>query len=264
MKHIIFASYGNDSIALIQWAREKGLDDVHVAYSDTGWAAPFWAERVDRCEAWVRSLGFTHHRIESEGMRSLVERKKGWPRQGYQYCTTHLKLEPAKAWLAEHDPEGEAVCLVGIRRAESRARRAFPEWTEDSDNHGGRTLWAPLVRFSDEDRDKLLRRAGFEPLPHRSQECYPCVNANRGDIRLLTEARIADIEAFETALGFTSKGKPRTMFRPYRHQGASGIREVAKWANSERGQYQPLVVLGQGGCDSGMCEAGGGEGGENE
>ena len=42
MEHLIFASYGNDSIALIQWAHERSLPDVHVAYTDTGWAADWW------------------------------------------------------------------------------------------------------------------------------------------------------------------------------------------------------------------------------
>ena len=49
-------------------------------------------------------------------------------------------------------------------------------------------------------------------------------------------------------MGFTSKGNPRVMFRPYRHMGATGIREVVKWAHSSRGEYEPPS-----GCDSGMC-----------
>lgn len=33
--YVIFASYGNDSIALIQWAFEHRLQNVVVAYNDT-------------------------------------------------------------------------------------------------------------------------------------------------------------------------------------------------------------------------------------
>lgn len=72
MEHMIFASYGNDSIALIQWAHERGLSDVHVAYGDTGWAAEWWPARVDQAEAWVRTLGFVPHRIKGEAMGALV------------------------------------------------------------------------------------------------------------------------------------------------------------------------------------------------
>ena len=56
--HIIFASYGNDSVALIQWAHERRLTDVTVLYSDTGWAADWWAERVLKAGWWL-SLGTT-------------------------------------------------------------------------------------------------------------------------------------------------------------------------------------------------------------
>ena len=253
-KHVIFASYGNDSIALIQWAYEKNLDRVAVVYSNTGWAAGWWAERVKKAEAWVRSLGFVPHEIQSEGMKALVRRKKGWPRQGMQFCTTHLKIEPAKRWLDEVDPGREALCLVGVRREESRSRASWPEYTEDSENHGGRTLWAPLVRVTTEERDALLERAGWAPLPHRSMECAPCVNANRADLRAVPEETIEQIAQFEAELGYTKNGKLRTMFRPASKMGAVGIREVKRWADSERGKYEPLAVLGNGGgCDSGMC-----------
>ena len=68
MEHLIFASYGNDSIALIQWAHERSLPGVHVAYSNTGWAADWWLGRVEQAEAWAQTLGFVTHRIGSEGM----------------------------------------------------------------------------------------------------------------------------------------------------------------------------------------------------
>ena len=80
--YVIFASYGNDSIALIQFAKDRGLKGVAVVYSDTGWAADYWAHRVARAEIWIRSLGFTAHRTQSEGMTELVRRKKAWPRGG--------------------------------------------------------------------------------------------------------------------------------------------------------------------------------------
>jgi len=251
-EYAAFASYGNDSLALVQWSAEKGLKNVAVVYSDTGWAAPWWVERVARCEDWVRSLGFTPVRTTSEGMEALVRRKKGWPRQGMQFCTQHLKLEPGCAWLDGVDPVGFVTCLVGVRREESANRANFPEWTECSPNHGGRSLWAPLARVLEPERNALIRRAGFEPLPHRSRECFPCVNENRTGLRELDEQAIARVERVEADLGHTSKGKPCTMFRPYRHMGATGIREIVRWARSERGKFDPDDGTGRG-CDSGMC-----------
>jgi 3'-phosphoadenosine 5'-phosphosulfate sulfotransferase (PAPS reductase)/FAD synthetase len=39
MNFVVFVSYGNDSVALLQHMHEIGAQDVSVLYSDTGWAA---------------------------------------------------------------------------------------------------------------------------------------------------------------------------------------------------------------------------------
>ena len=95
--HVLFCSYGNDSIALIQWAHERGLKDVVCLYSDTGWSASWWADRVAKGEALAQGYGFATARTESEGMLELVKRKRGWPGAGGQgqFCTAELKVLPA-------------------------------------------------------------------------------------------------------------------------------------------------------------------------
>lgn len=228
-------------------------DNVTVLFHDTGWARFDWLERVERCESWVHSLGFKTSRTASVGLESLVKARKGWPRQGMQFCTVHLKILPAIEWLDKHDPDRRAMCLVGVRRAESANRASFPKFVkgENTANHSGRAVFAPMVDYSDAERDALIERAGFTVLPHRSMECSPCINSNKADLRQLTENEIQNIERIENELGFTAKGKPRTMFRPYRHMGATGIREVVKWAHSGHGEYDPSE--GAGNCDSGFC-----------
>lgn len=250
---IASVSYGNDSIALLQWLHEhdalKSHGRVLSVYMDTGWAAREWKERVDRAERLARSYGFEPHRAPSIGFMSLVRLKKAFPRNGMQFCTEELKIKPFVLFVDTVDPEREATIAVGIRREESEERSQWPEHVEDSIRHGGRDAWYPLVRVVERERDELLRRAGFEPLPYRSKECFPCVNSNRADLRLLTEERIAEIEGYEEEMGVTSNGKRRTLFRPYRHGGAVGIREVVRWAHSDRGKYVPERA----GCDSGFC-----------
>ena len=242
--NVIFASYGNDSCALIQWAAENELKDVTVLYSDTGWASDAWSNRVTVMEDWVRTLGFTPVRTSSIGLEALVKERKGWPRQGLQFCTQELKIIPAMNWLDTNDPDKKATCYVGVRRSESANRREFPEYQDSSPAHGGRALSAPLANHSDEQRDELLARAGVAPLPHRSMECFPCINSNRTDLRELAKDtdRIAEIARIEGELGYTSKGKPRTMFRAYRHMGATGIHEIVAWAQSDRGKFQPSAA----------------------
>lgn len=234
MTHVLFVSYGNDSLALLQWAIENKLQGCVALYSDTGWASSAWPERVRRWEEYAGKNGISTARTESIGMPELIKLKKAWPRNGLQFCTEHLKILPALRWLEKNDPNKNAVCVCGVRREESARRRSWPEWIEESEKHGGRPLWSPLVSVTQAQRDVLIMRAGGEPLPHRSQECFPCINSNRAQLRLLTEGRVEEIERLEAEMGHTAEGKPRTMFRPYRHQGATGIREVWEWAKAER------------------------------
>jgi 3'-phosphoadenosine 5'-phosphosulfate sulfotransferase (PAPS reductase)/FAD synthetase len=242
IEHVIFASGGNDSVALCQWAHENGYQNVAVAYSNTGWAAQWWPLRMVKFKAWVESLGFAYHEIPSEGMEALVDRKKGWPANRPKFCTYELKIKPAQAWLEAIDPCKDATCMVGVRREESAERLSWPLWIESSPNHGDRSLFSPLAPFTEPERDALIIRAGWTPLPHRSKECSPCVNANRADFRLMDEADIAKVERKEAS-------SKRNMFRPYRFMNARGIRQVIKWAWSKRGKFVPE----QSGCDSGMC-----------
>lgn len=191
----------------------------------------------------------------SEGMLSLVKRKCGWPGAGGQgqFCTAELKVIPALKWLDANDPTKEATAMTGVRRSESQHRSDAPEHVVTSVRHGGRELWQPLVRHTDEMRDSLILRAGFEVLPHRSLECYPCINANIDDLRLLTEDRIRLIDITEKDLGFTGKGKPRVMFRTSRRKGAVGIRAVVQWAKAPRRRDQMQMFPSNPQCDSGYC-----------
>lgn len=276
-KFVIFSSYGNDSVALIQWAREQGLRDVAVVYSETGWAAKIWEERVIRLEKWVESLGFRAFRTKSIGFRDLAFEKKGFPTQRYQWCSYRLKIEPGERWLAENDPKCRAVCLVGVRREEGPDRAEFPQFDLNSNSHGGRVMVAPMAEWTEDVRNEFLKRAGVEPLPHRSKECEPCVNAKRDDLKTMAEEDIDKAEGLEGEVherfGLSRYGKKRHFFRPHRHMGAKGVREVVRWAHSARGKYQPTAddddfddlmfvedaaekedeMLGSSGCPAGWC-----------
>lgn len=242
--YVISASYGNDSMAMIQWAHEQGLKNVTVVYCDTGWSAPEWPKRVDEGEVLAKALGFDVVRIESMGMEALVEMKKGFPAHGMQFCTAWLKGLPFLNWIDEIDPECKTVVMVGKRREESQDRKDIPEWIESSEYHGGRKLWHPLYLHTDMDRDALLIRSGIEKLSHRSDECSPCVNANRNDLRNVSNRQIERLEALEAKVG-------QPMFRANKHAGAEGIRAVIHWAKYSPGQYKPGIDdLFETGCGS--------------
>lgn len=218
----ISVSYGNDSIAMLQWAKETGQQDVWAVYCDTGWASPSWPQRVERGEALAKSYGFQTVRTKGIGMPDLVRMKKGWPGNGQQFCTLHLKGIPFLEWIEAADPERNAIVAVGKRRVESKERANTPEFIYGSEYHAGRTIWHPLYLHTNEQRNGLLYRAGFEPLPHRSRECNPCVNANRKTFLGLTPGEIERVSDLEAEIG-----KP--MYRPKRF-GVIGIHGVVVWA----------------------------------
>lgn len=232
MNYAISASYGNDSMAMMQWAAERGLQGVTVAYCNTGWAAPGWELRVAEGEALAKRLGFETVHLQSMGMEALVRMKQGFPGHGAQFCTAWLKGLPFLQWIDEADPDRQAVVMIGKRREESEDRKDTPEWVDRSEYHGERRVWHPLYLHSEDERDALLCRAGVKKLPHRSDECSPCVNANRGDLRRLSGRQIGKTAALETEVG-------QPMFRAAKHGGAQGIEQAINWAKYSPGQYKP-------------------------
>lgn len=234
MRYVISASYGNDSMAMIQWAHEHGLQGVTVAYCDTGWAGPGWEKRVSEGEALASRLGFATVQLPSMGMEALVRMKKGFPGNGQQFCTMWLKGLPFLQWIDDADPECKSVVMVGKRREESQDRKDTPEWVESSEYHGGRRLWHPLYLHGDEERNALLLRGGVAVLPHRSDECSPCINANRDDLRRLSGRQIGKLAALEDEV-------QQPMFRAAKHAGAYGIEQVIQWAKYSPGQFKPGI-----------------------
>ena len=227
--NVISTSYGNDSKALIQHSYETGLDDVICVYIDTGWAADSWQDEIERGEALAERCGFKFKRINPEvQFEELMLMKKGFPNQRFQWCTALLKGIPFLNYMDEIDPGCKSIVLVGKRREESRDRANTPEFVDNSEYHGGRTLWHPLYLHTEKMRDGLLKRAGMKKLSHRSHECHPCVNANRDDFKLMNNRDIEKVNELELKVG-------KNMFRPARHNGAKGIVNVVEWA--KRGKY---------------------------
>lgn len=255
-----FTSFGNDSIALIRWLYVNGFaqtHDVRIIYNDTGWAMRGWAERVVEAQQWVTQLGMRNETTLSEGMEALVKRKKGWPRSGIQFCTTHLKIIPSLQLLDMIDPDHEAVCFTGVRREESEERKNYPPLLWESWAHGGRPLRMPLVFYTKAERNQLILDAGFKPLNHRSKECF-CINSNKEGLKYAARNdpdMIAKVERIENEIPASKTGKMKTMFRPAKKKGATGIRAVIRWANEGHdGDLLNSLDDGTGyDCDSGFC-----------
>ena len=229
--YLISTSMGNDSIALIQWAHDSKLEGCYVIYAETGWGHPAWPERVKRGMLLAEKYGFVTWTVESRwDFAGWVESKKMFPTNKYQWCTSYLKLMPFAEFLEFIDPYCEATVVVGKRRSESVKRRHTQEFEYSSKFYTGRTIWNPLYKHTDEQRNDILNKAGFKPLPHRSMECCPCVNAGRDDLRETPQACIERVRELEKTTG-------KTMYSRSRYQGAEGIDEVMEWAASSRGRF---------------------------
>lgn len=262
--HVIKCSFGNDSIALMRWLYEynerfHSLGKVVVLYNETGWAANWWPARVTKGEDLARQYGFipVTTPVVPGAWKALLFEHNTWPDRLRRFCTQKLKVLRTHAWLNEHDPEGKAVMCCGVRREESFERKLWPEWLDSSPSDEGRSAWAPLVYLTSSERDELIRRAGWEPLPHRSRECR-CVLANSADICTWSEEDIKEIEQLETELGKRNQGTNKFMFHPHRKKGnPEGIRAVVQWAKNVQANkaLREAEAKESSGCDSGYCEA---------
>lgn len=257
--YVVKCSYGNDSIALIQWLHEYNerfpLGKVVVLYNDTRWAANWWAGRVENAEKnLVTKYGFISARTKAKEWRRLLFEHNAWPDKLRRFCTEDQKIIPTQHWLAQHDPDGRAELVCGVRREESADRRNWPEFAEADSTNENRPQWSPLVFHTIEQRDALITRAGWVPLPHRSRECR-CVLANSTDIKSWSEDDLAEIETLEKELGFRNRERDfsnKFMFHPHRKKGRPhGIRAVFEWAKQVKPKDAAFEPAG--GCDSGYC-----------
>jgi hypothetical protein len=178
----IRTQYGDESIALVQWAYEAGLIGT-VVYIDTGFASAAWEARIKRGEEHAIACGFKTLQIVSPiTFADAVIGRGEFPSSKFQWCSALLKGLPFVDWLESVDPEGHGVILIAKRSAAALAHAELSEWIEPCQFHGDRTVWHPMIAVTDLERDALLSRAGFTPLQHRSLECEPCVNSTPEDV----------------------------------------------------------------------------------
>ena len=170
--YIIFGNYGDETLALIQWAFEHKLKNLTVVSIDTGFAAPHWPEHVTRSRTWAESLGMqTEHLTAKPDFATLIREQREFPSKKFQWCAGFLKGLTFNHWLDTHDPQGKATILLARRRASSKIQQDLPEFIDESEHFDERKIWHPLYQHTDAERDLLLKNAGLTPLHHRSLEC---------------------------------------------------------------------------------------------
>ena len=226
--HIIFGNYGNETIALMQWAAQHELNNVYVISVNTGWAAQRWKHRVHQGEQLAKRHGFTVERLTSKpDFARLMEQQQNFPSTKHQWCASFLKGLAFFDWLDTADPAGEALILLGKRRLSSSVSINLPEFIEESGHYGERKIWHPLYNCSDEAFAKLIFYSGLSYLPHRSLECEPCVNNTWTDFMRMPPNDVKKTASLEKTL-------QQVMFMPQSYGGAQGIEQVIDWVRKQK------------------------------
>lgn len=143
---IIGYSGGKDSTAVLQltWLAiadlpaEKRRKTIHVITTDTLVENPVVATWVERshsamCKATTISQmpfkpSLLHPQVDESFWVNLIGKGYPAPRRGFRWCTERLKIQPSNRFISSVITDnGEAILLIGVRKAESIARARVME-----------------------------------------------------------------------------------------------------------------------------------------
>jgi len=284
-KHYMSVSGGKDSTAAALLLREKGIE-YEAIFLETGWEHPKTYEylisylpKVVGPIRWVLPP-LPELSPEVEEIARALERRlahplghpcgfvrtalhaRMMPGSRMRFCTRLLKIAGIKEVFADAPPL--RVNVVGVRAEESKARSDLPE--HEISTSLDCMIWRPLISWSLQDVISIHKRHDVEPNPlylgaNRRVGCYPCIMANKADLRILgrDEERMGIIRDFEAAMTLVrgQEGKPGPLLRqriPGRPDAP--IDDVIEWSRTIRGGRQfPLFDTEEQGCVSwGLCE----------
>lgn len=157
---VIGYSGGKDSTAILQliWyalleLKEEGLTNkkVHVISTDTLVENPIVAMWVGKSlskmseQAKVQGLPIIPHRLTPEVKDrfwvNLIGKGYPAPRYKFRWCTDRLKISPSNTFIQNMaNKNGEAILVLGTRKAESTARAASMERFESSETNTRKAL----------------------------------------------------------------------------------------------------------------------------
>ena len=183
---VIGYSGGKDSTAVTQlvWLALNKLANaeiprkpVYVITTDTQVENPIVAawvrnslETMDRCakaDNLPIQVKLLEPAIEDSFWVNLIGKGYPAPRQGFRWCTERLKIKPASQFIEQTaNRYGEAILLLGARKAESAARSASLSKRERLTKEGltahnelvSTLVYAPIQDWSDDDVWMFLTR----------------------------------------------------------------------------------------------------------
>ncbi len=188
---IIFGNFGNETIALIQWAHQQALRQVKIIHVETGWSEPMWEKRVQKGRILAESYGFESIALKPvKTFAELLQEKGSFPNPKFQWCATLLKGVTINHWLNEHDPYGKFTIYL--------PHTSKPQDISTAQNlYGERELDYPLSTLKLTTMKTLVADTDFPWLTHRSLECAPCIHSNRQDFQAISLQSIRKVVRME-------------------------------------------------------------------
>jgi 3'-phosphoadenosine 5'-phosphosulfate sulfotransferase (PAPS reductase)/FAD synthetase len=267
---VVSVSGGKDSTAVALALREAGVP-FRMVFADTGWEAPETYAHMDYLRAKLGTIDVVG---VPGGMVERIRHRAGFPARMQRWCTHELKIEPLRAYhdALEQRESVETCCVMGVRADESPARaQLVPFYDEPSGERSwGGWVWRPILHWSIADVLAIHHRHGIQVNPlyrlgHGRVGCWPCIFANKEQVRLLAEhapERVALIRELEfEVIQIRAKRNSEKPGR-YKHAGGSffqsnagragftPIDDVVAWSRTTRGgkQYPLLQPAPSGGC----------------
>lgn len=278
--YVCNVSGGKDSTATALALLEAGIPHRRV-FADTRWEAPETYAHLEILRAKLGPIDVVGY---PGGMPAKIREGARFASRMQRWCTRELKIEPLRLYCDAIEAKGrDVVTVTGIRAEEGTDKNGRREMAElEDDPMWGGWMWRPIHKWTIADVLAIHHRHGVpvNPLYQRGHDrvgCYPCVMANKEDVRLVADhapERIAEIRALEQEV--TAERRRRNEQTPgrYSYPDASfflkavnrsvpgapvmTIDEVVTWSRTERGgrQLPMFPPVPDGGCFRwGLCEA---------
>ena len=248
---VVGVSGGKDSLAVCLHFDEQGYEYRRV-FSDTGWEHPQTYEYLQYLETVIGKIDYVKRVVEVDDQHKAfvdsIEQDLGFespfvrlviyymclPNARRKFCTPRLKVDPIAAYLHDLD---DPINVVGIRHDESHKRAKMDQW--EWFDHFDCYTWRPILSWSFDDVANIHKRHNVKPNPlylsgHNRVGCYPCIYANKGDLKNLDDIRASIIKRIEEYVS-NQRGKQSTLFKNMT------IDQAVDWAKTSRGGKQYML-----------------------
>lgn len=183
-KHSLIVNFsgGKDSCCVLSLALDV-TDNVECLFMSSSIDLPGSIDFVERqCKKFGVKLHITDPARDYQGDFSYWVRKFGYfPATGYTWCTSRLKLRPARAYFRKLYGRDALYKLTGVRKEESSRRAKIyggKDVFEEDYEHSGSYMVHPILEWTDNDVKKFLKSINFEInenyKPCGVSGCYYC------------------------------------------------------------------------------------------